>query len=37
VDPLYEMVGVYLLAMIREGVRRLDLFVDSIMGAIVGD
>ena len=37
VDPLYEMVGVYLLAMIREGVRQLDLFVDSIMGAIVGD
>lgn len=37
VDPLYEMVGAYLLAMIREGVRQLDLFVDSIMGSIVGE
>jgi CubicO group peptidase (beta-lactamase class C family) len=35
VDPAYELVGVFFFTKLREEVRPLDLFVDTIMGAIV--
>jgi serine-type D-Ala-D-Ala carboxypeptidase len=35
VDPLYDLVGVFLFTKIHENVHPMDLFIDSIMGSIV--